>query len=226
MSEEATRRLRATLDERIAARDRAGAVVAALAAVDSREVGIPELYAYVLTPLLIETGNAWQAGDVDVWEEHLATQTARTIVEALYPKVIVDRPEPGPDARSALFACPPEEYHDIGLRMLADRFELAGWRVVYLGSNTPGDQVVEAARELGVDAVVMTASTHFHKVRLRGLTRALEAKLPDVNVWVGGAAFIAENDDWDAEELLDPNAVLGDAGATGGADSGDETGPR
>jgi methanogenic corrinoid protein MtbC1 len=216
VSEEATRRLRATLDERIAARDRAGAVVAALAAVDAGETSIPELYAYVLTPLLVDTGNAWQDGDADVWEEHLATQTARTIVEALYPTVVASRPEPGPDARSALFACPPEEYHDIGLRMLADRFELAGWRVVYLGSNTPGEQVVEAARDLGVDAVVMTASTHFHKVRLRDLTRTLEAQLPDVDVWVGGAAFIAGNEDWDESELLNPADVL-DTDAGGGS---------
>jgi methanogenic corrinoid protein MtbC1 len=214
VTEEATRRLRATLDERIADRDRAGAVVAALAAVDSGEIAIPELYIFVLTPLLIETGNAWQEGDVEVWEEHLATQIARTIVEALYPRVVADRPEPARDARSALFACPPEEYHDIGLRMLADRFELAGWRVVYLGSNTPGEQVIEAARDLDVDAVVMSASTHFHKLRLRDLTRALEAELPDLDVWVGGAAFIAENEDWDSDELLDPNAVLGDAGGS------------
>jgi methanogenic corrinoid protein MtbC1 len=216
MTQGTAHRLRSEIDERLAARDRAGAVLAALEAVDSGGVTIPELYTSVLTPLLVETGNAWQRGDVEIWEEHLATQTVRTIVEALYPKVVAESPEPAPDARSALFACPPEEHHDIGLRMLADRFELSGWRVVYLGANTPGDQVVGAAREVGADAVVMTASTHFHKVRLRDLTRELGAELPDVTVWVGGAAFIAENDDWDPDELLNPADILGDAEASGG----------
>jgi hypothetical protein len=68
----------------------------------------------------------------------------------------------------------------------------------------------------------MSASTHFHKLRLRDLTRTLEAELPDLSVWVGGAAFISENEDWDASELLNPADILGDARTAGSAGSAEE----
>ena len=43
-------------------------------------------------------------------------------------------------------------------------------------------------------------------------------ELPDLSVWVGGAAFISENEDWDASELLNPADILGEARAAGSAD--------
>lgn len=78
--------LRSTLDERIAARDRSGAVDAALEAVRSGALSITELYE-VLTDLLVDVGASWQSGETEVWQEHFATAVVRTIVEACAPLV-------------------------------------------------------------------------------------------------------------------------------------------
>ena len=64
--------LRAALDARLAARDRAGAVSAALDAVHDGSIEIGDLYTGVLGPLLVDTGSAWQRGAERVWEEHFA----------------------------------------------------------------------------------------------------------------------------------------------------------
>jgi len=80
--------LRAALDERLAARDRAGAVLAAVDSVRVGDLGVLDLERLVLAPLMIDTGAAWQSGEIQVWEEHFASATVRTIVDALYPDVV------------------------------------------------------------------------------------------------------------------------------------------
>jgi methanogenic corrinoid protein MtbC1 len=142
-----------------------------------------------------------------VWEEHFASATVRTIIEALHPQVAAATTS-APDAPAALLACPPEEQHDLGLRMLSDRFELAGWRAYYLGADTPVAEIVTAARELDVAAVVLSASTHYHRLRLRKVVAEIVRQLPEVRLLVGGTAFAQDPEGWEGAELLDPDAFF------------------
>lgn len=195
------RRLRQALDERLAERDRAGAVSTALAAIRTDGQDIDELYAHVLIPLLVDTGARWQHGTTQVWEEHFATATVRTIVEALYPDVIAaaeTRPRLG---KAALLACPPGEQHDLGLRMLADRMQLAGWDAHFLGADTPVDQIAAAARAVKADLVVLSAATHYNVVLARTTVGQLAEELPGVRVAVGGPGVRCVKD-WPEEFLL------------------------
>ena len=202
------RRLREDLTAALAAGDKAAAVRAALRVVESGELGVVALYREVLTPLLIETGDGWQRGSVRIWEEHLASATIRTIVEALYPRVLQAKAARPAAGRSVVLACPPEEGHDLGLRMVADRFEMAGWSTYFIGADTPLDELVDAGRRLGVEAVALSLSTHFHKVALRGLVERLRRALPGVRIWLGGPAFRSGCEGWE-DELLDLEALLG-----------------
>ena len=201
---EAASALKARLAESIGARDRAGAVTAAISAIASGELTIPALYD-TLADLLTEIGDSWQAGETRVWEEHYATAVARTIVEACQPYVI-EHAAP-PIGRTAVFATPSEEYHDLGLRMLADRFTLAGWSAHLLGANVPAHELLSAVRELEADAVVLSAYTHYHRVALKAYVDAVRAAFPEMDIWVGGAAFAFEHDDWPDEMMLEPHEV-------------------
>lgn len=180
--------LRRQLGQLLADRDMPAVVATALAAVASGDVDIPRLYLHVLAPLLAETGALWQEGRTEVWEEHLATATVRTIVEVLYPQVQRLRPS-APGRGAALLACPPEEAHDLGLRMLADLMQLAGWTTFFMGAGTPQDDLVGAARALGVGLVVLSASTHYNLLRLGRIVDLLKRELPGIEVLAGGAAF-------------------------------------
>jgi methanogenic corrinoid protein MtbC1 len=205
------RELRERLSIHLGDHDRGAAVRAALDAVEAGEVGVAELYREVLTPLLAETGDGWQRGSLRVWEEHLTSAAIRTIVEALYPTVLsinASRPACG---RAVLLACPPEEGHDLGLRMVADRFEMAGWTTYFVGSDTPLDELADAARRLDVEAIALSSSTHFHRVAVRRHLERLRRDLPGVRVWLGGPAFRENREDF-KDDLLDLDALLGDAG--------------
>jgi methanogenic corrinoid protein MtbC1 len=201
---EALATLRTTLDQRIDARDRIGAVTAALDAVRTGSITIPDLYS-TLCALLVDVGASWQAGETEVWEEHYATATVRTIVEACEP--LVAERAAAPVGRTVVLATPPEEYHDLGLRMAADRFALAGWTVHLLGANVPAKELVAAAQELAAHAIVLSASTHFHRLELRPYVDEIVAALPHVRIWVGGAAFAVEAEGWARDMLLDPAGI-------------------
>jgi methanogenic corrinoid protein MtbC1 len=205
------RGLREDIEAALRANDRGRAVRAAVEAVSSGRIDVSTLYRDVLFPIMSETGDAWQRGERHVWEEHLTSAAVRTIVELVYPAVLKQKAAAPPTGRSVLLACPPEETRDLGLRMVADRFDMAGWTTYLLGADTPREEIAAGARALAVDAVVLSSSTHFHRLALRHLVDWLKAELPEVKVWVGGPAFAHGAARWTADEVLDIDAVLGPA---------------
>lgn len=196
--------VRAAIEAALSAYDRPRAVKAALAAVDAGTISIVQLYGD-LSAMLVEIGNAWQRGTAEVWQEHFATGVVRNIVEACALRVEVAAP--AERTATVILAAPSEEYHDLGLRMLADRFTLAGWRAQFLGANVPLTEVLAATAALDADAVALSASTHYHRTRLKDYVDGLASAWPDVRVWVGGPAFAREHDGWAAESVLDPRSI-------------------
>jgi methanogenic corrinoid protein MtbC1 len=188
-------------------RDRAGAVALVMEAVESGSIAIPDLYTRVLGPYLAQVGASWSHGTESVWEEHLASHVVLTIIEALYPTVLRIAAETPTAGRSVLLACPPQERHELGLRMLSDRFELAGWSVTNLGADTPLLDIVAAAHATRPELVALSVSTVFERVELRRFIDSLRCALPGVRIVVGGPAF-SKDRSWPAEDLLDP-AELG-----------------
>jgi MerR family transcriptional regulator, light-induced transcriptional regulator len=204
----------------LAAHDKATAVRTAVEAVTDGAVTIPVLYRDVLARILGDTGAAWQTGAAAIWEEHLASSTVRTIVEILYPGVLKAKATAAPSGRTVLLTCPPEEGHDLGLRMVADRFDMAGWTTFFLGPDTPVAEIADAARRLGVDSVVMSSSTHYHRLAVRHAVDDLRKQLPGIDIWVGGPAFAGAATGWLPQEIVNLDELLGDrpGGDAGAAD--------
>jgi len=196
-----TGEIRSRIDDALARRDRAGAVDVALYAIRERGLDIDALYTKVLAPLLVSTGSAWQEGNERVWEEHFASATVRTIVEALYPEVMKESSRRPRHGRVVVLACPPGEQHDLGLRMLTDRMQLAGWNAYFLGADTPVAEIAAAANSLGADLVALTAATHYNRLLLREVIDQLKAESPGVRIGVGGPAF-ATDPEWPSDEIL------------------------
>jgi methanogenic corrinoid protein MtbC1 len=203
------------IDESVQSLDRRAAVTVALRAVAENRITLADLYAQVLSPYLTSIGTSWRHGSERVWQEHFASHTVRTIVEALYPAVLAEAAKAAKRPDCVLLACPPREQHELGLRMLADRFEMAGYRAVFLGADTPVEEIVAAARSVRATMVALSVSTVFERVELHEFVDAIKRALPGVRILLGGAAFAREHASWPAEELLDP-AELGLPGAKSG----------
>ncbi len=92
---------------------------------------------------------------------------------------------------SAVLACAPGEHHDIGLLMLAVMLRSDGWRVEFLGADTPVDEAVAFAGAIGASILCLSASRPASVDALRATLPAVEP--PGLMmIVVGGAAMTPE----------------------------------
>ncbi len=189
------------------AHDREGAVEAVLAAAGAG-ISIEDLYSQALEPFLALVGRRWCERLTAVWEEHLIVGAVRAAVEALYPVVLEHKAKVEPVPVTVAFFCPPEESHDLGLRMLCDRFDVRGYRTVYVGAQTPVAQMVECVRATGAQVVCLSASTHFQRTALGDVVRRLRSELPQTRIFVGGAAFAHTHAGWEQYTVESVDVLL------------------
>jgi DNA-binding transcriptional MerR regulator len=132
-----------------------------------------------LLPYLHDLGERWERGEVSVAQEHFASNILRGRLTALARAW--DR---GTGPR-ALLACAAGERHDLPLVGFGLALRGRGWRIGYLGADTPVVSVVEAARALAPHAVVVsgTVAGAFDAIARQLREVALHAPL-----YVAGAA--------------------------------------
>src|SRR5581483_8488754 len=58
---------------------------------------------------------------------------------------------------AAVLACAPGEQHDLGLLSFGIALRARGWRIIYLGPDTPIASLADAARTCRPDSVVVSA---------------------------------------------------------------------
>jgi DNA-binding transcriptional MerR regulator/methylmalonyl-CoA mutase cobalamin-binding subunit len=139
------------------------------------------------TPLMIEVGRMWQRGDFAIRHEHFASARLGDFLRE------VRRPfEDTARGPRAAFLTLPDDPHELGLLMASVAFTLEDWRVLYLGPNTPPEQVGSLARDASLGAVAVSISASYDPAlaveQLRALRRAVPRSVPVV---VGGAGVPA-----------------------------------
>jgi methylmalonyl-CoA mutase cobalamin-binding subunit len=83
----------------------------------------------------------------------------------------------------------PGEQHSLGLQMASVLLAAANFRVLFLGANTPPDQIARAAGHVDVAAVLIGSSSAAERSELQDHVRALRGLLPgSVEMAVGGSA--------------------------------------
>jgi DNA-binding transcriptional MerR regulator len=132
----------------------------------------------VVLPLLHEVGESWARGELSVAQEHFGTNVLRGRLLGLargWARGV------GP---VALLACPPGEQHDLGLIAFGVALNRLGWRIAFLGADTPVDTIETAARAVGPSAIVLAATLRNGPVD----TEPLQALARDHPTYLGGAA--------------------------------------
>ena len=160
------------------------------------EAGIPlkALYLDVLAATQHEIGRLWALGQVSVAQEHYCTAVSQVVMAALAERAFA-APRNG---RTLLATCVEGNLHEFGLRMVADFFEMAGWKTVYLGAGLPDACLAEAVAASRASVVALSASLDLHLPAVRRAITALreDARTHCVHVLVGGIPFAADPDLW------------------------------
>ncbi len=87
----------------------------------------------------------------------------------------------------AVLACAPGEHHDVGLLMLAVMLRADGWRVEFLGADTPVDSAIAFADRIGATMLCISASRDESVDVLRS-SLASTARPAAATLVIGGAA--------------------------------------
>jgi DNA-binding transcriptional MerR regulator len=104
-------------------------------------LGLHELAA-VLEPLLRTIGERWARGTMSVAGEHLVSEAVRSRLGHLLS-------DPGGGVHgAAVLACAPGERHELGLMLAGIALRRDGWKVVYLGADTPLEGALALAERM------------------------------------------------------------------------------
>ncbi|MFF4169532.1 B12-binding domain-containing protein [Streptomyces sp. NPDC001744] len=163
--------------------DEAAAAAAVHGALDS---GVPEetLLLGVLAPIQAKVGVEWAADRITVAQEHAATAINERIVASL-----AHRRESGaaPSRGRVTVACVDGEWHAFPARLVAEVLSLHGWRVDYLGAQTPTPHLVAHLHQSNPEAVLLSGSIPTHLPAAHAAITACRAV--GVPVLAGGRAF-------------------------------------
>jgi methanogenic corrinoid protein MtbC1 len=175
--------------------DRYGCVDLILAKLSANELDVVTAYDEILAPSLREGYCRGKHREICVWEEHVRTSIARTVIECCYPYVVKERDHKYKLASrgKAIVVCPTEELHEIGARMVADFFTLCGFDSMFVGANTPQAQILEAIGCVKPRYVAISVTSYYNLLAARRLVEktrsAKEMSKADFTIVVGGYAF-------------------------------------
>ena len=113
--------------------------------------GLEAVLSDLLLPALRQVGVDWEDGKLEVSQEHFASNVIRGRLLGL---ARLWGRGGGP---LALLACAPGEAHDISLLMFGLVLRSHGWRILFLGANTPTDTLQTAAGSARPELTVVTS---------------------------------------------------------------------
>lgn len=150
-------------------------------------VSIKEIYTRVFQRSQREIGRLWQTNQISVAQEHFCTAATQMIMSQLYPYIFSGERK----VHRLVVACVGGELHEIGARMVADFFEMAGWDTYFLGANTPVESIIQAVVDRKAEILALSATMTFHVGQVTDIITALHAsgKCPQTRVLVGGYPF-------------------------------------
>lgn len=158
---------------------------------EGKELDVIDLYCNILTPLLNHMKCKVEDKHICIWKEHVKTAIARTITECCYPYVIAKRDQLAyPKQGVAAVLCPPEEYHDLGARMVADFLTIAGYDAIFIGSNTPYQDFYHAVSTIKPEIIAISVSNYYNLVATKKMIEELRNVVDTpLKIIVGGHAF-------------------------------------
>ena len=155
---------------------------------------VKEIYLNVFQPAQYEIGRLWQTNRISVAQEHYCTAATQLIMSQLYPHIFASAKH----GRTLIATCVAGDLHEIGVRMVADFFEMAGWNTFYLGANTPHSSVVATIAERTADVLAISATIAYHVDAVQDLIRAVRQHpgTGRVKILVGGYPFNRDPELW------------------------------
>ena len=174
---------------------------------------LEHVLAEIVLPCLRQIGEQWARNEIGVAQEHFASTLLRSRLLALAQGW---NSAPGP---AAALACAPGEHHDIGLICFGLALWRRGWRIVYIGQDTPVGQLRRVAASVSLSLVVVVAHTSEpfsqHRSELEELAAEVRLAIAGAGATPEIAALLGASD-LDGDAVAAAETVADWPGARGG----------
>lgn len=143
------------------------------------------IYEDIIRKSLYDVGTLWEYNRIDVATEHLASATVDTILNDVFFRTnLKNRIE-----KTALLTCIEEEQHQIGLKLVNDIFKTNGWKTLFLGANTPVNDLFQITNKLKPEYLCLSVSISFNIPKLQEILKKINSSIKNQKVLIGGQAF-------------------------------------
>ncbi len=145
---------------------------------------LSDFYLKVIQPSMYKIGLLWEKGNISVAQEHLASAIVARVMSSLYPRFsVIDYSK-----EKAIVTAAPNEYHEIGPRMVADLLEIDGWDVDYIGANVPARDIIDISLDKKPMFIAISVGMPFNLVRAQELIEAIRKQpvLDETKIMLGG----------------------------------------
>lgn len=146
---------------------------------------IEDLYELVIKQALYKVGELWEQNKISVADEHLATAISEGVLNELYSEVLPSKYLP----RKVVLACVENESHQVGLKMVADIFEMHQWETFFVGSGIPTSELIKYISGVKPNVVAISLSVFFNYNNLIGMVEQITKAFPYQHILVGGQAL-------------------------------------
>jgi MerR family transcriptional regulator, light-induced transcriptional regulator len=155
---------------------------------------VKDIYLQVFQPSQQEIGRLWQMNQISVAQEHFCTAATQMIMSQLFPYIFATQKNGHHIVATSIGG----EYHEIGMRMVADFLEIEGWDTYYLGANTPTASILRTIEEQKADivAISVTISSNISNVEELIKQIRMSSSNPGIKIMVGGYPFNISKDLW------------------------------
>mgnify|MGYP006273426129 CR=1 FL=1 len=146
-----------------------------------------DIYTHLFEKAVHEIGECWSRNQISLPEAYYAYAVTQLTIPHLYPYFYRDQK----NGLSLVAACVGGESHEIGLRMVADFFEMEGWNISYLGSNVAQRQLIYNLEQMRPHALALSVSHAGNLDEAAGLVQSIRENpaIRDTFIVVGGHAF-------------------------------------
>ncbi|MDE5460321.1 helix-turn-helix domain-containing protein [Bradyrhizobium sp. CSS354] len=109
-----------------------------------------------LASVIVEIGRLWEAGDCNVFQEHIASEAFRRAAAACVNEISSD----GNASRVAILQTMPGERHTLGLSLAELVLVEAGLQVHWVGEGPPAEELAPLLKKLKPDVLVVSGSSY------------------------------------------------------------------
>jgi len=151
----------------------------------NQDVSLKEIYLDLLQRAMYRIGQMWENKRCMIANEHMATKITESLIE-LSSEYFSGKNRNG---KTALITCVDKEFHELGARMVAGFMEAMGWNIIFIGSNTPQNEIIELIKEKRPDIVGISNNFYINFSRLAKLVAGIKQENPGQEIIIGGQAL-------------------------------------